>query len=215
MSNVSSLVQRFEVRFPGAPPPEPHSRRLLARPSGWWARFPARSAYATAKRSAIAQAPGRATARRFNALSKAHPYCRAAAYGARAEKSGFTMTLKYASTPRFRAIIATSGKKRLWGLPIPHPIHSVAASIRLFLSVHVNASLPESWGEILMLKFVILGVASLAFVGTAVAADLPRPQPVAAAPAPVGKYPVGKYPVGKSPVGKYPVAAPAPVVTKG
>ena len=64
--------------------------------------------------------------------------------------------------------------------------------------------------ELSMLKFVILGVASLAFVGTAVAADLPRPQPVAAAPAPVGKYPVGK-----SPVGKYPVAAPAPVVTKG
>jgi hypothetical protein len=62
-----------------------------------------------------------------------------------------------------------------------------------------------------MLKFVILSVASLAFVGTAVAADLPRPQPVA--PAPVGKYPVGKYPLGKSPVGKYPVAA--PVVTKG
>jgi hypothetical protein len=69
--------------------------------------------------------------------------------------------------------------------------------------------------ELSMLKFVILGVASLAFVGTAVAADLPRPQPVAAAPAPVGKYPVGKYPIGKSPVGKYPVAAPAPVVTKG
>jgi hypothetical protein len=67
-----------------------------------------------------------------------------------------------------------------------------------------------------MLKFVILGVASLAFVGTAVAADLPRPQPVAAV-APVGKYPVGKYPIGKSPVGKYPVAAPvaAPVVRKG
>jgi len=53
---------------------------------------------------------------------------------------------------------------------------------------------------------------SLAFVGTAVAADLPRPQPQPVA-APVGKYPLGKYPVGKSPVGKYPVAA--PVVTKG
>ena len=51
--------------------------------------------------------------------------------------------------------------------------------------------------ETLMLKFVVLGVASLAFVGTAVAADLPRPQPVAPA----------------APVGKYPVAA--PVVTKG
>ena len=65
-----------------------------------------------------------------------------------------------------------------------------------------------------MLKFVILGVASLAFVGTAVAADLPQPQPQPAA-APVGKYPLGKWPVGKSPVGKYPVAAPAPLVTKG
>ena len=65
-----------------------------------------------------------------------------------------------------------------------------------------------------MLKFVILGVASLAFVGTAVAADMPQPQPQPAA-APVGKYPLGKYPVGKSPVGKYPVAAPAPLVTKG
>jgi hypothetical protein len=53
-----------------------------------------------------------------------------------------------------------------------------------------------------MLKFVIFGVASLAFVGTAVAADLTRPQPVAPA------APVGKYPVGKSPVGKYPLAAP-------
>jgi len=51
-------------------------------------------------------------------------------------------------------------------------------------------------------------------VGTAAAADLPRPQPVAVA-APVGKAPIGKYPVGKSPVGKYPVAAPAPLVTKG
>jgi len=62
-----------------------------------------------------------------------------------------------------------------------------------------------------MLKFVILGVATLAFVGTAVAADLPRPQPV------VSTAPVGKWPVGKSPVGKYPIGkAPAPaVVTKG
>jgi len=58
-----------------------------------------------------------------------------------------------------------------------------------------------------MLRFVIISTVTLAFVGTAVAADLPRPQPVAPA------APVGKYPVGKSPVGKYPVAA--PVVTKG
>ena len=61
-----------------------------------------------------------------------------------------------------------------------------------------------------MLKFVIVGTACLAFVGTAVAADIPRPQPVVQT-APIGKYPVGKYPVGKTPIGKYP----APVVTKG
>ncbi|MGY4479201.1 hypothetical protein ACVILL_006615 [Bradyrhizobium sp. USDA 3364] len=68
-----------------------------------------------------------------------------------------------------------------------------------------------------MLKSVIVGAALFAFVGTAVAADLPRPQPVVQSGPigkyPVGKYPVGKYPVGKSPVGKYPTA-PA-VVTKG
>ena len=64
-----------------------------------------------------------------------------------------------------------------------------------------------------MLKFVILGVASLAFVVRQVAADLPRPQPQPVA-GPVGNTPLGKYPVGKSPIGKYPVAAPAPVVTK-
>ena len=69
-----------------------------------------------------------------------------------------------------------------------------------------------------MLKVMIVGTASLALVGTAVAADMPRPQPVVQnAPIgkyPVGKYPVGKYPVGKTPVGKYPTAA-APLVTKG
>jgi hypothetical protein len=63
-----------------------------------------------------------------------------------------------------------------------------------------------------MLRFVIAGVASLAWVGAAVAADLPRPQPVVQT-APVGKYPIGKTPVGKYPIGKAP--APAPLVTKG
>jgi len=44
----------------------------------------------------------------------------------------------------------------------------------------------------------------------AVAADLPRAQPVYQQ-AQVGKAPIGKAPVGKTPVGK----APAPIVTKG
>jgi hypothetical protein len=63
-----------------------------------------------------------------------------------------------------------------------------------------------------MLKFLVVGIASLALVGSAVAADLPHPQPVYQQPA-VGKTPVGKYPVGKYPVGKAP--APPPLITKG
>jgi len=62
-----------------------------------------------------------------------------------------------------------------------------------------------------MLKFLIVGTATIAFVGAATAADLPRPQPVYQN-APVGKAPIGKYPVGKYPVGKAPAA---PIVTKG
>jgi hypothetical protein len=60
--------------------------------------------------------------------------------------------------------------------------------------------------EISMLKYIIIGATSLAFVGTAVAADMPRPQPVVQS-GPVGKYPVGKFPVGKAPLGKAPVVA--------
>ena len=62
-----------------------------------------------------------------------------------------------------------------------------------------------------MLKYVIIGTASFALMGTAIAADLPRAQPVVQT-GPVGKFPVGKTPVGKYPVGKYPVGK-APVVT--
>jgi hypothetical protein len=81
----------------------------------------------------------------------------------------------------------------------------------------VSVGFPVVAEETLMLKFLIVGTASLALVGTAVAADLPRAQPVVQT-GPVGKYPVGKYPVGKSPVGKYPVGkapAAAPLITKG
>jgi hypothetical protein len=57
-----------------------------------------------------------------------------------------------------------------------------------------------------MLKYIILGTALVSFAGTAVAADLPRAQPVVQS-APVGKFPVGKWPVGKTPLGKAPVVA--------
>jgi hypothetical protein len=63
-----------------------------------------------------------------------------------------------------------------------------------------------------MLKFLVAGIACLALVGSAAAADLPHPQPVYQQ-APVGKMPIGKYPVGKYPIGKAP--APAPLITKG
>ena len=57
-----------------------------------------------------------------------------------------------------------------------------------------------------MLKYILIGATTLAFAGTAIAADMPRPQPVVQS-APVGKYPVGKAPIGKAPLGKAPVVA--------
>jgi hypothetical protein len=61
-----------------------------------------------------------------------------------------------------------------------------------------------------MVKFLIVGIATLAFAGVAIAADLPHPEPVTQN-APIGKMPIGKMPIGKYPLGK----APAPIVTKG
>jgi hypothetical protein len=63
-----------------------------------------------------------------------------------------------------------------------------------------------------VLKILIAATASLAMVGTAVAADLPRAQP-APVVAPVGKAPVGKAPVGKAPIGKAPLGK-GPVVAR-
>ena len=112
-------------------------------------------------------------------------------------------------SPKIRTIFATSHKKLLSGLPTLQSIHCRRGGRQV---IFISSGDFQPTRELSMLKFVILGVASLAFVGTAVAADLPRPQPQPVA-APVGKYPLGKYPVGKSPIGKYPVAS--PVVTKG
>ena len=50
-----------------------------------------------------------------------------------------------------------------------------------------------------MLKFLFAAVASLAMVGGALAADLPRKEPPPVV-APVGKAPIGKLPFGKGPV---------------
>jgi hypothetical protein len=67
-----------------------------------------------------------------------------------------------------------------------------------------------------MSKVLFVAAAFFAMAGVASAADLPRPEPIAAA-APVGKAPVpiiGKLPIiGKTPIGKYPVGK-GPVVAK-
>ena len=56
------------------------------------------------------------------------------------------------------------------------------------------------------MKILIAATASLAMVGAAVAADLPRKEPPPPPP-PVGKAPIGKAPIGKAPFGKGPVVA--------
>jgi hypothetical protein len=66
-----------------------------------------------------------------------------------------------------------------------------------------------------MLKFIVVSGCSLALVGAAAAADMPRAEPVYQQ-AQVGKAPIGKSPIGKSPIGKTPIGkAPAPLVTRG
>jgi len=57
-----------------------------------------------------------------------------------------------------------------------------------------------------MLKILLAATASLAMVGAAVAADMPRKEPPPPV-APVGKAPIGKAPIGKLPFGKGPVVA--------
>ena len=64
-----------------------------------------------------------------------------------------------------------------------------------------------------MLKFIVVSGCSLALVGAAAAADLPRAQPVYQQ-AQVGKAPIGKAPIGKAPIGKAPIGK-APLVTRG
>ena len=53
------------------------------------------------------------------------------------------------------------------------------------------------------MKFLVGALASIAMVGGAIAADLPRTEP-APPPPPVA---VGKAPIGKAPFGKGPVVA--------
>jgi hypothetical protein len=69
-----------------------------------------------------------------------------------------------------------------------------------------------------MLKFLIVGAAFFALIGSATAADLPRAQPVykeaQVGKMPIGKTPIGKTPIGKTPIGKTPIGK-APLVTRG
>ncbi|HMA74166.1 MAG TPA: hypothetical protein VKP67_22165 [Xanthobacteraceae bacterium] len=66
-----------------------------------------------------------------------------------------------------------------------------------------------------MKNLLLVAASTVAFVGAAVAADLPTRQPPPPTPV-VGKAPIGKAPIGKAPIGKAPIGkAPAPVVTRG
>jgi hypothetical protein len=57
-----------------------------------------------------------------------------------------------------------------------------------------------------MKNLLLVTASTLAFVGAAVAADIPTRQPPPPTPV-VGKAPIGKAPIGKGPIGKGPVVA--------
>jgi hypothetical protein len=88
-----------------------------------------------------------------------------------------------------------------------------AISIASCRAVRLTSSSSFEQKEGAMLKLLIAGAASIALVGSATAADLPRAQPVYQT-AQVGKAPIGKTPIGKTPIGKTPIGK-APLVTKG
>ena len=64
-----------------------------------------------------------------------------------------------------------------------------------------------------MKHFAFLVASSVAFAGTAIAADMPTRQPPPLTPV-IGKAPIGKAPIGKAPIGKAPIGE-GPVVARG
>jgi hypothetical protein len=114
-------------------------------------------------------------------------------------KRGLFCCVTGAAEAFFVALGAMAGEAMVLRMEVAGPGCSAASSMRFK---------PE--GGLIMLKILTATAASLAMLGAAAAADLPRKEPPPPV-APVGKAPIGKYPVGKFPVGKYP----APVVTKG
>ena len=64
-----------------------------------------------------------------------------------------------------------------------------------------------------MKNLLLVAASTLAFVGGAVAADMPTRQPPPPTPV-VGKAPIGKAPIGKAPIGKAPIGK-GPIVTRG
>jgi hypothetical protein len=79
--------------------------------------------------------------------------------------------------------------------------HDTLPGFSLFLALSVMAlSNAIELEEVCMLKVLFAAVASIAMVGGAIAADLPRKEPPPVVAAPVGKAPIGKLPFGKGPV---------------
>ena len=75
---------------------------------------------------------------------------------------------------------------------------SLIEKVRRALHSIFTTLVSNAW-EGSLLKLLLAAVASVAMVGGALAADLPRKEPPPVA-APVGKAPIGKLPFGKGPV---------------
>lgn len=86
---------------------------------------------------------------------------------------------------------------------VKRPLHHISYEKEHFRPIPSPACsncIQERW-EGPVLKLVVGAVVSIAMVGSAIAADLPRREPVPPpAPVAVGKAPIGKLPWGKGPV---------------
>ena len=100
--------------------------------------------------------------------------------------------------PRFSPMVAFLQQSPRKRRSLSDITESLIEKVRSALHSIFTTFVSNAW-EGSLLKLLFAAVASVAMVGGAFAADLPRKEPPPVA-APVGKAPIGKLPFGKGPV---------------
>ena len=106
--------------------------------------------------------------------------------------------LRYCRLPPLSSMVAFLQQSPRKRRSLSDITESLIEKVRSALHSIFTTFVSNAW-EGSLLKLLFAAVASVAMVGGALAADLPRKEPPPVA-APVGKAPIGKLPFGKGPV---------------